>query len=813
MPTYKFKGGVYQNVDEVAIDGLSPVLVNGYVDEFDVTCKRPGYGDYVSLGVTQPVKGIFYWQQKGCLLTVANGRIYKIDSAKVITDKTTNALTNVTNSAIFASDGGATWIATGGRMVLLDWNTSETNAIFVADTDAPTTVTHVTYLDGYVICNKVGSGQFFWTSPLDRASWNALDFASAESHPDTIIALHSFWRELYLFGQSTVEVWYNSGTPNFSRLGGGLIEVGCSAPYSVVRLSGTIFWMDNMRRFVRLNGRDAQSVSQPIQRQLDNLPFVADMVAYPISTRGRNWIILNFQSSNKTYCYDIDLNQWAEWGEWSSSLSIYNHFSGISSSVIDTSTGTTFLKSDGVCTNSSQDCSNGGQSWSDIEKLRDGISGHTLITNGVIGLSSSEKRSASNIVQYPPLQWMWTDPITNGLYTDFTYTGCGLPTGNESAKITYNNFSFSIPTDRSITNISVDIGGYCTMYGMKIKSVVLIKPDSSYSNHLGQGVYVYTGYGINTISATLSEWGITLTPEEANNSNFKAEVQFYNDSGQTSTMLVDFLSATIFYSTSPQNTKSCVLHTFQYGVTVPTGAILQGVVFSLLVPYKNGTISLVKMKLCVGGVEVGSNMADSFVFKDSQQLQTIGSPDNLWGYNLTKAHVETTSFGCLLELGFSGTCEMAIDECKVSVFYTLGTTPFSMNTGILIGHKSDGKIYEIKNDSFKDSTIPIRLERRTGSITYNTLKTKRCKKLSMRFKRGLGNVETPNPSFKLRHRTDMKNWSHVETIDMGGQVDTYGFQDLHRLGIYKSRQYEIVHEQATDFVFVEGEEESEVLLT
>lgn len=816
MPTYKLKGGVYQNVDEVGLDGLSPILINGYVDEFDNTCKRPGYENYVNLGVTHPVRGLFYWQQKGCVIAVANGRVYKITATKDVIDKTTNALTNLTNPAIFASDGGATWIATGERMVLLDWNISESNAIFVDDTNAPTAVSHVAYLDGYTICNKVGSGQFFWTSPTDRASWNALDTASAEAHPDTIVALHTFWRELYLFGQATTEVWYNSGTPNFSRLGGGLIEVGCSAPYSIIRLGGTIFWLDHMRRFIRLNGRNTEHVSQPIQKQLDALPFVADCVAYPVSTRGRNWIILNFPFSNKTYCYDIDLNQWAEWGEWSSGSNRYNFFGGISSSSIGTAPETMYISSIKEPSTGANACETGLIAWSDPTYIQSGVSGAAMASYAT-GLVSQTRYAGITVDTPCSGQIGWQFYASAQGEPDLLDAFVTLPYFYTSYCIRASNFGFNIPSNAIISGIYVTTYGRCgsgSDVAITETTGSLIKPNGE------GGSRRYSDYWKSAINSTQQRgywndlWDLTWTPAEINDNNLKFEVAVLNVAyEQTHTVRLDAIRITVYYIVFD---PSCYLTATNFGFSIPSGAIIQGVQVGMNLEsafYPSGTQGAKDKtaQLVVSGSRAGNNLSENtFLTTNTQKI--YGNINSTWGLTLTPAIVNSSNFGFAFQVEVCSSV-VKVYELYIAIYYSFQSHPFSVGTSIFIGHKSNGKIYEIKNDTFKDDTIPVRLKRLSGSITHNTLRTKRCKKLSMRFKRGVGTVETPSPSFQLRHKTDMKDWSHVETIDMGGQTDTYGFQDLHRLGIYKSRQYEIVHEQPTDFIFIEGEEESEVLLT
>jgi hypothetical protein len=77
------------------------------------------------------------------------------------------------------------------------------------------------------------------------ASIDPLDFASAEASPDRAVALLVDHKEVWIFGDNSVEVWYNSGAADYplTPIQGAFNELGCVAPYSVAKLDNGIFWL------------------------------------------------------------------------------------------------------------------------------------------------------------------------------------------------------------------------------------------------------------------------------------------------------------------------------------------------------------------------------------------------------------------------------------------------------------------------------------------------------------------------------------------------------------------------------------------
>jgi hypothetical protein len=221
-------------------------------------------------------------------------------------------------------------MANGGPMV---YTTLAGPLTTVADADAPTQVSHVAYMDGYILANNLNSAsnQYIQFSAInDLTTWAALDTFKAEGEPDAVVAFQEGFRELLLLGRRSVEFWVNDGTTPFSRLPGAVQSFGTEAPYSLARVGGTWMWLDHERRMVTMQGRQVQRVSTPYDRVLQRYTSVSDAVAYTVSVDGFPLYVLNFPTARQTLVYNYETQQWHKWGYWDTGSATYQRFRGLS---------------------------------------------------------------------------------------------------------------------------------------------------------------------------------------------------------------------------------------------------------------------------------------------------------------------------------------------------------------------------------------------------------------------------------------------------------------------------------------------------
>ena len=97
----------------------------------------------------------------------------------------------------------------------------------------------------------------------DGTTIAALDFAQAESLPDDLLRVFSLNQLLYLFGETTTEIWFTSGTgrPPLSRQ--AVLPQGICGTYAVDSIDGIIYFIDGNRRPGMIQGENFQPLFVP----------------------------------------------------------------------------------------------------------------------------------------------------------------------------------------------------------------------------------------------------------------------------------------------------------------------------------------------------------------------------------------------------------------------------------------------------------------------------------------------------------------------------------------------------------------------
>ena len=226
-----------KNVDDIILDNESAELQDGYVDENGAFNRRAGLSEQDTGFGNGPTIGEYEWKRKGWMIIVQGGKIYKKTLVGSEPVDMGGVLLEDTGEVTFADNGIHLVMANGGRMVY----TNGTDApAYIADADAPILVSHVVHVDGYILANDVGTDDEYVSDLDDALSWDAANFFNAESIPDTIEAVHVANSLIYLFGPTTLEIWYNAGLTGgvpFERQ--QVIERGILAKHSVVRANNT----------------------------------------------------------------------------------------------------------------------------------------------------------------------------------------------------------------------------------------------------------------------------------------------------------------------------------------------------------------------------------------------------------------------------------------------------------------------------------------------------------------------------------------------------------------------------------------------
>jgi len=173
----------------------------------------------------------------------------------------------------------------------------------------------VTTLNGYTIFSKRESDQFFISALNDTTSYSALDFATAESEPDNIVAVYAINNELWIFGEKTIEIWGNTGNATFpfERIRGTYIEVGCQSRFSICHDQEGIFWLGDDNSIYQGVGYQAiRRSTHPIEDKIENYASRSDAFAFFYIQEGHRFYTITFPTSGKTWSFDTTTELWHE---------------------------------------------------------------------------------------------------------------------------------------------------------------------------------------------------------------------------------------------------------------------------------------------------------------------------------------------------------------------------------------------------------------------------------------------------------------------------------------------------------------------
>jgi len=241
----------------------------------------------------------------GDMYGVSGNALFKMDTSDVVT-----ILGTLNTSAGWCN------IAVGRDMIMITDGTNGytyngSSFAVISDGDYPDDATDCAHLDGRFIVNDTGTDRFYISATDDATSWGALDFATAEANPDDIFAMETTTKDLYLFGDKTVQVYYNSGNADFPfDPYPSTIEYGVHAKYSVVHDDNGLYLLAIKPQggivVVHINGFQGRVISDPdITWTINQLGTTADAIGSIYDMEGESYYILTFPSSDFTLAFNL----------------------------------------------------------------------------------------------------------------------------------------------------------------------------------------------------------------------------------------------------------------------------------------------------------------------------------------------------------------------------------------------------------------------------------------------------------------------------------------------------------------------------
>ncbi len=304
-------------------------LGTGKEREIAWLAPTPGLSLLVTAGAG-PIRGSWFGSNE-LLYVVSGNTLYKISSAWAATSLGT--LDTSAGRVGMADNGYQLAITDGGAKVYVwDFNLHTFTKVALPSLSAggityPAAAQQIIHQDGYFIYN-VPNSQLFGISGLLNATFGALDFSSTTSNPDYLMGMISDIKNLWLFNYESSEIFFNTGatvivdgSPQaafpFTPVQGTFIETGCSSPWTIQKLNGTIMWLGQDDKgygmVYQAAGYQAQRIStHAIEKALQSYGDLSGSSAFVYQDGGHSFYCLNVPAADRTWCFDSKTNLWHE---------------------------------------------------------------------------------------------------------------------------------------------------------------------------------------------------------------------------------------------------------------------------------------------------------------------------------------------------------------------------------------------------------------------------------------------------------------------------------------------------------------------
>lgn len=332
MPSWPaFVGADYQTL---ALTADQERLVNMYVERME----SPGAGVKTALYPTPGVTTIgTAMSSAGRAHIYIGGREFAVEGTSFVEIDISGNITvrgsvaTNSNPAMISSNGDG-----GGQLLI----TSGTNAYcYVLATNTLTQVaalngkaTQCDFLNGYSIVLDANTSTFYISALLDASSWSTgTNFAQRSAAPDPWKAVRVLGQFIWLIGELTSEVWYDTGSGSFpfGLHPSGRVPYGIAAGFSVAEADGSIIWLGASsigQAFVlKASGFTPEVVSDfPRQELFNSYTTISDATADTINWQGHVFYLIHFPSQAITWAYDVGTNLWFEWRTWIAEQNVYS---------------------------------------------------------------------------------------------------------------------------------------------------------------------------------------------------------------------------------------------------------------------------------------------------------------------------------------------------------------------------------------------------------------------------------------------------------------------------------------------------------
>lgn len=318
-----------EDYPDKSIDQNSARLVNMYLEPGQVRSKgkykivaypMPGYTQFANTLESNIRTMVEY---NGSLYVVTGNKFGVISNLGVFTQLGSNLSTSSGFARIRVITGGSD---INNQIMIIDgtngysYNLDTSVATFpISDVDFPQTAVDMTSQDDYILVADHSSIQYNLSNLADTLTWGALDFASKISYPDNLVGLESYKKRIFLHGNASTEVVYNSGNASFpfESVSDVFLNYGLVSATSKLVCKDIYYFLGVCEGGYGFYSVDPTFNPKPIssfvqETALQQMTTLSDCVAYKYAWDGHYFIDWVFPTENVTMTYDTTTGAWIE---------------------------------------------------------------------------------------------------------------------------------------------------------------------------------------------------------------------------------------------------------------------------------------------------------------------------------------------------------------------------------------------------------------------------------------------------------------------------------------------------------------------
>ena len=178
----------------------------------------------------------------------------------------------------------------------------------ITDPDFPGAV-DCFFIGQYVVFIQSDTDEWFISALADVTSFDALDFARAETLTDELLGGVALSNNVVLFGERSIEVWQNTGAADFPFERIAVVERGIAAAFAKALLDNTVFWLGNDGIAYRANGYQPERISTRPIEQAFAAEELSEAFCLGYEKGGHAFFVVSFPNG-KTWVYDAAHGAW-----------------------------------------------------------------------------------------------------------------------------------------------------------------------------------------------------------------------------------------------------------------------------------------------------------------------------------------------------------------------------------------------------------------------------------------------------------------------------------------------------------------------